>query len=506
VEDHVDGTLRGDPGRYDRQPILPVTAFDARNGMDNGDIASTLQRKDSLNAEPLLALQAPEEAATLTRGNASAGVLEPGRRREDDDNLVVTGVDTQNQLDTGDESPTLRTPRESSTGLDDATPAVVVQEAYAIEPEYGQGADLKARETDVAPPLTSKNEGVPGYDRGVRVVEGFAQGHQGQLDTFADETPAITAAGSGVRNNSPMVYAENQDGNVYEHGDETPALQATQTGENKKGQPLVFTKTHGAADAEDAENWEESEEARTLNSMTYATDVVVEGADDVASTLKGQRGKGGGGVGPEETLIPEPRGFDGYNHVETGEVTPALREGHTAGVPTVFESRFARNGRGAPSDEVPPLKAQSGETGKGDGAPMVLEPAPEDEAGTLRQHPRPGSNSNGAMVVEPAADVASLAENQRREMREADVATALGKPSGHMGQGTPSVRAGAAVRRLTPVECERLQGLPDGWTAIDGGDTPDGPRYAALGDAVTVPVARWIVARLVRRERGLRDS
>lgn len=52
------------------------------------------------------------------------------------------------------------------------------------------------------------------------------------------------------------------------------------------------------------------------------------------------------------------------------------------------------------------------------------------------------------------------------------------------------------VRRLTPVECERLQGFPDGWTDI--GDTADSPRYSALGDAVTVNVAEWIGSQMMR--------
>jgi DNA (cytosine-5)-methyltransferase 1 len=51
-----------------------------------------------------------------------------------------------------------------------------------------------------------------------------------------------------------------------------------------------------------------------------------------------------------------------------------------------------------------------------------------------------------------------------------------------------------AVRRLMPVECERLQGFPDGWTA---GET-DSARYRLLGNAVCVPVAQWIGARLER--------
>lgn len=54
-----------------------------------------------------------------------------------------------------------------------------------------------------------------------------------------------------------------------------------------------------------------------------------------------------------------------------------------------------------------------------------------------------------------------------------------------------------AVRRLTPTECERLQGFPDGYTAIpwrkkDASECPDSPRYKALGNSMAVPVMRWI--------------
>lgn len=50
------------------------------------------------------------------------------------------------------------------------------------------------------------------------------------------------------------------------------------------------------------------------------------------------------------------------------------------------------------------------------------------------------------------------------------------------------------VRRLMPVECERLQGFPDGWTDLGG--TPDTPRYKALGNSMAVPVMRWIGERI----------
>jgi DNA (cytosine-5)-methyltransferase 1 len=50
------------------------------------------------------------------------------------------------------------------------------------------------------------------------------------------------------------------------------------------------------------------------------------------------------------------------------------------------------------------------------------------------------------------------------------------------------------VRRLTPMECERLQGFPDGYTLIPyrGKPAADGPRYKALGNSMAVPVMSWI--------------
>ena len=56
-----------------------------------------------------------------------------------------------------------------------------------------------------------------------------------------------------------------------------------------------------------------------------------------------------------------------------------------------------------------------------------------------------------------------------------------------------------AVRRLTPVECERLQGFPDNYTNIKE-KCPDGPRYKALGNSMAVPVMAWIGARIQQYE------
>ena len=60
---------------------------------------------------------------------------------------------------------------------------------------------------------------------------------------------------------------------------------------------------------------------------------------------------------------------------------------------------------------------------------------------------------------------------------------------------TPATLQNMAVRRLTPVECERLQGFPDNYTNIKD-KCPDGPRYKAMGNSMAVPVMRWIGERI----------
>ena len=64
------------------------------------------------------------------------------------------------------------------------------------------------------------------------------------------------------------------------------------------------------------------------------------------------------------------------------------------------------------------------------------------------------------------------------------------------------------VRRLTPRECERLQGFPDDYTAIPyrGKAAADGPRYTALGNSMAVPVMRWIGQRISAAAQGLFGS
>ena len=60
------------------------------------------------------------------------------------------------------------------------------------------------------------------------------------------------------------------------------------------------------------------------------------------------------------------------------------------------------------------------------------------------------------------------------------------------------------VRRLTPLECERLQGYPDGWTDVDG--MSDSQRYRQMGNSVTVTVFEWVGLRLLAEDTRARRA
>jgi DNA (cytosine-5)-methyltransferase 1 len=66
------------------------------------------------------------------------------------------------------------------------------------------------------------------------------------------------------------------------------------------------------------------------------------------------------------------------------------------------------------------------------------------------------------------------------------------------GHDVHAVMQSMQVRRLTPIECERLQGFPDGYTQVPhrGKPAADGPRYKSLGNSMAVPVMRWIGERI----------
>jgi len=111
----------------------------------------------------------------------------------------------------------------------------------------------------------------------------------------------------------------------------------------------------------------------------------------------------------------------------------------------------------------------------------------EELIGTLRSHQSGGYE--GARVAQPVAPALTASNDPSRSPQSSEVT-----------QQVSAVHATTMqVRRLTPVECERLQGFPDGWTNIPWrkkDEAPDGPRYKALGNSMAVPCMRWIGERI----------
>ena len=94
----------------------------------------------------------------------------------------------------------------------------------------------------------------------------------------------------------------------------------------------------------------------------------------------------------------------------------------------------------------------------------------------------------------PPPAVFAFSENQQAEVIETDTHGPLKCGGGKPGQSYPAVRQGLQVRKLMPVECERLQGFPDFLTDIPGAS--DTARYKALGNSWAVPVFEWLGRRI----------
>lgn len=142
------------------------------------------------------------------------------------------------------------------------------------------------------------------------------------------------------------------------------------------------------------------------------------------------------------------------------------------------------------------------EDGTGKGTPLVAFSCKDngrdasDIAPTLRAMGHGDSHANGGGQLAVAFQT-RIARNGRGQPSE--VVPALnGADAGATSDMRPCIATANAVRRLTPRECERLQGFPDDFTAIEyrGKPAADGPRYKALGNSMAVPVMRWILSRI----------
>ena len=195
------------------------------------------------------------------------------------------------------------------------------------------------------------------------------------------------------------------------------------------------------------------------------------GVPDVVGTLSDGAHNGGGLNGQDAyTGRILPVAFDARQNdvLLYGDKTgPLDTDGHSVGVCVTGDRTHALKAEGADASE----------DGTGRGTPIVPMAFSAKDSGNDAAH--------------------DLAPTLR----------AGGHTSSHANAGVmPAVAIGMAVRRLTPRECERLQGFPDDYTRIPwkkkpADECPDGPRYKALGNSMAVPVMRWIGERIAKVEQ-----
>jgi DNA (cytosine-5)-methyltransferase 1 len=170
----------------------------------------------------------------------------------------------------------------------------------------------------------------------------------------------------------------------------------------------------------------------------------------------------------------------------------------------VLFERESLSGHPAPSrearEEVAPTIAASSFAGgpNGEQAGAAVRRSVPAVAGSLDTQCGGGklthqSASNGHLILERDT-IGTLTARGLNALGARDVEEGVLHPIAFGAQSN-------AVRRLTPTECERLQGFPDNYTQIAwrnkaAEDCPDGPRYKAMGNSMAVPVMRWIGERI----------
>ena len=154
-----------------------------------------------------------------------------------------------------------------------------------------------------------------------------------------------------------------------------------------------------------------------------------------------------------------------------------------------------------------PLRCSGGNLGGGTENIVVEDMVyPIEGNGSRESHHGPGYNESNKMYTLNTVERHTVAQVSTggvqmavdvRNSKEADINGALQSRASNNVQSNNVVRQQYAVRRLTPLEAERLQGLPDGWTLIDDKSCSDSARYKAIGNGMAQPCADWIIKRIV---------
>jgi len=141
----------------------------------------------------------------------------------------------------------------------------------------------------------------------------------------------------------------------------------------------------------------------------------------------------------------------------------------------------------------------------------VADPVAANEQRTYTNEGGHNFRMHNVVGEEPTVlEVRGREDGRRLETRQDGTANCLRQSNGGRdGMGVGAIHHGMAVRRLTPIECERLQGMPDNhtrvaWRGKEWEDCPDGPRYKAIGNSMAVPVINWLGRQIgsALREEG----
>lgn len=144
---------------------------------------------------------------------------------------------------------------------------------------------------------------------------------------------------------------------------------------------------------------------------------------------------------------------------------------------------------------APSLSTASGET-----AALTRSGRPPTIAFNARQDPIFGEDTTPPLDTDPSTVGVCVTGDVTHALR----AVGADASEDGTGRGTPIVSHQWRVRRLLPVECERLMGMPDGYTAIPG--AKDSPRYAAVGNSMAVTVMQWLGERIEKVDAILRGG
>jgi DNA (cytosine-5)-methyltransferase 1 len=189
---------------------------------------------------------------------------------------------------------------------------------------------------------------------------------------------------------------------------------------------------------------------------------------------------------------------------------PTLRtSGRRAGEPAAggglvvasVTAKWAKGTGGPSGDETQNLVTHAltgegfdaSEGGTGRGTPIVPVDLAQITSGENRSNPKPGDPSGTLAASRPAI---AFGHTNGIDVQASTEVTPTLRAGHNVGGGSDA--SAAAVRRLTPTECERLQGLPDGWTAVSAGrPQSDSARYRQIGNSIAVPVFTWVARRIV---------